>query len=202
MVRLILLFYFILSFSFDSFSQESPVEKKTWIITGSFSYTSNSISETDQDLNSLTFSNSTNYMCARHFFVGLFSFSSIGFDKENTDYQFDLGPQIGFMWGRDSGTFFPFYTMGLGYSYITSKSKGHVNYWADGGVISFSAGVLIKLNKNVALVLQPNLSLYSMSQNFGGARLTTNGIGPPLEENKNNRVSSINFSVGFSGLFY
>jgi hypothetical protein len=148
-------------------AQEFAVDKGATFIAGVASFTSQSgdLFEDYDGNNATTFnlSPSINYFVAKNFFVGgglEFAYEKQGDYKSNN---IGIGPQIGYAFGNENSTAFPFFDVGIRYygmniDYGSDDSKG------SGTDIFFGAGVVVPVKSHLGITFEAGYHMMDIKE--------------------------------------
>ena len=163
-----LIFTFVLLVSTGNlFAQEYAVDKGATFISGVASFTSQSgeLFEDYDGNNASTFnlSPSVNYFVAKNFFVGgglEFAYEKQGDYKSNN---IGLGPQIGYAFGNENSTAFPYFDVGLRY-YGMNVDYGSDNAKGSGTDIFFGAGIVVPVKSHLGITFEAGYHIMDINE--------------------------------------
>lgn len=149
-------FVFLISTS-NLFAQEFAVDKGATFISGVASFTSQGgeLFEDYDGNNASTFnlSPNVNFFVAKNFFIG----GGLEFAHEKqgdyTSNNIGLGPQIGYAFGNENSTAFPYFDVGLRY-YGMSVDYGSGNSEGSGTDIFLGAGIVIPVKSHLGITFE------------------------------------------------
>ncbi|WP_297100160.1 outer membrane beta-barrel protein [uncultured Draconibacterium sp.] len=163
-----LLFAFALLVSTSSlFAQEFAVDKGATFISGVASFTSQGgeLFEDYDGNNASTFnlSPSVNYFVGKNFFIGgglEFAHEKQGDYKSNN---IGLGPQIGYAFGNEKSTAFPYFDIGLRY-YGMSVDYGSGNSEGSGTDIFLGAGIVVPVKSHLGITFEAGYHMMDINE--------------------------------------
>jgi hypothetical protein len=149
------------------FAQEYAVDKGATFISGVASFTSQG-GELFKDYdgnNASTFnlSPSVNYFVAKNFFVGgglEFAHEKQGDYKTNS---IGIGPQIGYAFGNENSTAFPYFDVGLRY-YGMNIDYGSDNSEGSGTDIFFGAGIVVPVKSHLGITIEAGYHMMDIKE--------------------------------------
>ncbi len=151
-----------------AFSQEFAADKGAVLFagTGSFISSGDDLFEDGDGNRATTFSLTPtfNYFVAKNIFVGggMEFISSTQGDWGNNS--FGIGPQIGYMFGNQESTVFPYIDAGLRLQSMKYKYKSLDDEKATGTDIFFSAGMIVPLKSHIGLVFEAGYHVMNLKQ--------------------------------------
>ncbi|MEA2106772.1 MAG: hypothetical protein U9P82_08670 [Bacteroidota bacterium] len=163
-------------FTKESFSQEYGIDKNSWMISGSFSFSKHD-GELYEDIDgnkttTVYFSNTTNYFLAKGLFAGLgisYSYRRTGADGMET---YGIGPNLGYIYGKKESKLYPFVAAGFRLNNINQDSEATYVYSPQdlkllGYNIFGSIGIIFPVKEHIGITFELDYSKYYLTESQG-----------------------------------
>ncbi|MBU1708051.1 hypothetical protein KKB28_09100 [bacterium] len=201
-IRLIIVLLFGAS---SLFAQEFAVDKKAMLISGSIAFSSSGgdlYVIGDKRLTEINLTMTFDYFIARQVIIGLpltFHRKYIG------DYNFTatigIGPEIGYVYGKEKSQVLPYAK--IGYQYVVMSSENFMTAYEYGAIgdgvqtdVIFSLGTLLLLQKHIGI--NPQISYHFQKHEADDGYYSSSYSYRELSQSGN----VLRFSIGLTGLLY